>query len=86
MRYGCGQYILKIVTRLAYTLFVIACRVIPMIAFPQVRCMLIYIYTCLSLMRVFVVYIVKLRHSEGLGQLKGDDPHTSRKKATCSFT
>ena len=35
-------------------------RAIPMIAFPRVRCMFIYmLYILVSLMRVCVVYVVK---------------------------
>ena len=51
-------------------------RAIPMIAFPRVRCMfiyIIYIYIFLCpLTRVCVVYVVKeVTSSRGLGQLMG---------------
>ena len=72
-------------------------RAIPMIAFPRVRCMFIYILV--SLTRVCVVYVVKEVTSfrgpaRALGQLMGVARNrtcarvlqSSRKKAGCSFT
>ena len=40
-------------------IFFMARRAIPMIAFPRVRCMFIYIYMFVSPTRVWVVYVVK---------------------------
>ena len=73
-------------------LIIMARRAIPTIAFPRVRTIYIYIYIyiCLCpLARVCVVYVVKLCHSRGLGQLMGvackrtraQSLQTSRKKA-----
>ena len=77
-------------------IFIMARRAIPMIAFPRVRCMFIYIFFFLCHLREYALYtyLRKLHHSRGLGQLMGVARNrtraralqSSRKKAACSFT
>ena len=57
-------------------------RAIPMIVFPRVRCMFIYIYILVSLTRVRVVYVVKeVTSFPGLSQLMGVVRNRTRSQA-----
>ena len=66
---------------------VMACRAIPMIAFPRVRTIYLFIYLfififlCL-LTRVYIVYVVKeVASFQGLGQLMGVVRNRTRARA-----
>ena len=51
---------------------IMARRVIPMIVFPRVRTIYMYIFLChLSEYALYIYVVRKLRHSGGLGQLMG---------------
>ena len=72
-------------------------RAIPIIAFPRVRCMFIYIYIYSCVTYASIVYVVKeVTSSRGLGQLMGVarnrtlaqvlQTSTEQQKENCSFT
>ena len=64
-------FVLFILSGIQYIIFMVR-RAILMIAFPRVRTVYIYIYSCVHL-REYALYtqLRKLRHSWGLGQLMG---------------
>ena len=61
-------------------MFFMARRAIPMIAFPRVRCMFIYMFVATYEYALYT-YLRKLRHSRGLGQLMG----VARKRKIATF-